>query len=39
MDEGFFPILWTQAGHRSTFLDDYLRRGSAAAAPPVSFAL
>jgi ectoine hydroxylase-related dioxygenase (phytanoyl-CoA dioxygenase family) len=39
MDEGFFPILWTQAGHRSTFLDDYLRRGSAAQAASVRFAL
>jgi len=32
MDESFFPILWTQAGDRTAFLDDYMRRGSAAAA-------
>jgi hypothetical protein len=30
MDESFFPILWTQDGRRTAFLDDYMRRGSAA---------
>ena len=30
MDESFFPILWTKAGHRTAFLDGYMRRGSAA---------
>jgi ectoine hydroxylase-related dioxygenase (phytanoyl-CoA dioxygenase family) len=30
MDESFFPILWTQEGDRTAFLDDYMRRGSAA---------
>ena len=29
MDESFFPILWTQAGDRTAFLDDYMQRGSA----------
>ena len=24
MDESFFPVLWTAAGRRSAFLDDYL---------------
>ncbi|HTO85033.1 MAG TPA: phytanoyl-CoA dioxygenase family protein [Methylomirabilota bacterium] len=32
MDESFFPILWTRAGERTAFLDDYMQRGSAAAA-------
>jgi len=32
MDQSFFPIVWTQAGDRTAFLDDYMRRGSAAAA-------
>jgi ectoine hydroxylase-related dioxygenase (phytanoyl-CoA dioxygenase family) len=31
MDESFFPILWTAAGGRTAFLDDYMRRGSASA--------
>lgn len=30
MDESFFPILWTDAGYRTAFLDDYMRQGSAA---------
>jgi hypothetical protein len=30
MDESFFPILWTRDGQRTAFLDDYMRRGSAA---------
>jgi ectoine hydroxylase-related dioxygenase (phytanoyl-CoA dioxygenase family) len=32
MDESFFPILWRQDGYRTAFLDDYMRRGSAAEA-------
>jgi len=32
MDESFFPILWRQDGYRTAFLDDYMRRGSAARA-------
>jgi len=32
MDESFFPILWTEAGYRTAFLNDYMRCGSAAAA-------
>ena len=32
MDESFFPILWRQDGYRTAFLDDYMRRGSAADA-------
>jgi len=27
MDETFFPILWTEAGHRSRFIDAYLEKG------------
>lgn len=27
MDESFFPMLWTQDGDRSSFLDDYLSEG------------
>ncbi len=38
MDESFFPVLWTAAGYRTTFLDGYMARGSAAGAPPVRFA-
>jgi ectoine hydroxylase-related dioxygenase (phytanoyl-CoA dioxygenase family) len=30
MDESFFPVLWREDGYRTAFLDDYLRRGSAA---------
>jgi hypothetical protein len=30
MDESYFPILWRQDGYRTAFLDDYVRRGSAA---------
>jgi ectoine hydroxylase-related dioxygenase (phytanoyl-CoA dioxygenase family) len=30
MDESFFPILWRQDGYRTPFLDDYMKRGSAA---------
>jgi hypothetical protein len=30
MDESFFPVLWTREGYRTGFLDDYMRRGSAA---------
>ena len=30
MDESFFPVLWTQDGCRTAFLDEYMRRGSAA---------
>ncbi len=29
MDESFFPILWTEDGRRSPFLDDYMSQGSA----------
>ena len=29
MDESFFPILWTEDGRRSAFLDEYMTRGSA----------
>lgn len=32
MEESFFPILWTEDGGRSAFLDDYIRQGSAAGA-------
>lgn len=28
MDESFFPILWTEDGHRSTFIDVYLSEKS-----------
>lgn len=31
MDEHYFPILWTRDGRRSTWIDDYVRQGSAAA--------
>ncbi|MCY3669954.1 MAG: phytanoyl-CoA dioxygenase family protein, partial [Alphaproteobacteria bacterium] len=27
MDESFFPVLWTENGYRSAFLDDYLGAG------------
>lgn len=27
MDESYFPILWTEDGRRSAFLEDYLKRG------------
>ena len=27
MDESFFPVLWTAAGQRSTFIDRYLEHG------------
>jgi hypothetical protein len=30
MDESFFPILWRQDGYRTPFLDEYVKRGSAA---------
>jgi 2-oxoglutarate-dependent dioxygenase len=30
MEESFFPILWRQDGYRTPFLDDYVKRGSAA---------
>ena len=29
MDENFFPILWTEDGHRTPFLDAYMNQGSA----------
>ena len=29
MDENFFPILWTEDGRRTPFLDDYINQGSA----------
>jgi ectoine hydroxylase-related dioxygenase (phytanoyl-CoA dioxygenase family) len=29
MDEGFFPVLWRADGHRTAFLDEYMRQGSA----------
>src|SRR6202008_4123496 len=32
MDESFFPILWREDGHRTAFLDGYMRRGSTVAA-------
>jgi len=32
MDESFFPVLWTEAGYRTEFLDRYMRCGSAASA-------
>ena len=32
MDESYFPILWRQDGYRTAFLDEYVRRGSAADA-------
>jgi hypothetical protein len=31
MDESYFPILWTSDGRRTSWLDDYLRIGRAAA--------
>lgn len=31
MDESFFPILWTQAGYRTPWLEDDCARGTAAA--------
>jgi len=30
MDESFFPILWRQDGYRTPFLDEYVKKGSAA---------
>ncbi|HZT19383.1 MAG TPA: hypothetical protein VFA23_08255, partial [Dongiaceae bacterium] len=30
MDESFFPILWRRDGYRTPFLEDHIRRGSAA---------
>ena len=32
MDESFFPVLWTEDGYRSAFLDEYF--GAANAVPP-----
>ena len=32
MDESYFPILWRQDGYRTDFLDEYVRKGSAADA-------
>lgn len=32
MDGDYFPILWTEDGRRSPWIDDYVRRGSAAKA-------
>ncbi len=29
MDESFFPILWTEDGYRTPWLDDYVSKGSA----------
>ena len=29
MDESFFPVLWTEDGYRSAFLEDYLSTGRA----------
>ncbi|HXV24463.1 MAG TPA: phytanoyl-CoA dioxygenase family protein [Alphaproteobacteria bacterium] len=31
MDDQYFPILWTRTGGRSKWIDNYVRRGSAAA--------
>ncbi len=31
MDENYFPILWTESGERTGFLDDYMRQGLALA--------
>jgi ectoine hydroxylase-related dioxygenase (phytanoyl-CoA dioxygenase family) len=33
MDEGFFPVLWRDDGHRTAFLDGYMRQGSALQIP------
>jgi len=32
MDENYFPILWTERGYRTAFLDDYMQQGLALAA-------
>ncbi len=32
MDDDYFPILWTEDGRRSRWIDDYTRQGSARAA-------
>ena len=32
MDENYFPILWTEDGYRTGFLDDYMAQGFALAA-------
>lgn len=32
MDENYFPILWTEDGYRTAFLDDYMQQGFARAA-------
>lgn len=32
MDENYFPILWTENGYRTAFLDDYMAQGLALAA-------
>jgi hypothetical protein len=32
MDENYFPILWTESGYRTAFLDDYMQQGLALAA-------
>jgi hypothetical protein len=32
MDENYFPILWTENGYRTAFLDDYMQQGLALAA-------
>ena len=31
MDENYFPILWTEDGYRTAFLDDYMRPGATVA--------
>jgi len=31
MDESYFPVLWRDDGYRTAWLDDYIKRGRAAA--------
>ena len=32
MDESYFPVLWREDGSRTSFLDEYMSRGSNAVA-------
>jgi hypothetical protein len=38
LDESFFPVLWSERGYRTRWIDAYCETGRRAAAPPLTAA-